>query len=100
MIDLAHEEVITFAEAAKRLPHRRGGRPTHVSTVFRWAQRGLRGVKLEYIQLGGTRVTSVEALGRFFDRLTTGGGNTPRQSSARRQAAVAQAEARLAKAGI
>ncbi len=37
----------------KWLPGRRPGARLGVATVFRWAQNGLRGVKLEVVQIGG-----------------------------------------------
>lgn len=46
-----------------------GGRRLHVSTVHRWCSRGIRGKRLEYVQLGGTRVTTEAALLRFFHSL-------------------------------
>ena len=70
MIDIEIESVLSLTEAATKLPHRRAGRRPHVSTLYRWASRGLRGNHLETIQIGGTRCTSVEALQRFFDRLS------------------------------
>lgn len=69
MIDLASETLLSFSEASARLPRRRAGRPVHPSTLYRWAAEGLRGVRLETIQVGGTLCTSIEALQRFFDRL-------------------------------
>ena len=56
--------------AAARLPCRRAGKRPHVATVYRWAKRGLRGVVLETLQVGGTLCTSHEALQRFFEALT------------------------------
>lgn len=70
MPDLLSETVITLTEAATLLPRRRAGRPTHASTLFRWANPGLRGVRLEVMQVGGTKCTSREALARFFARLS------------------------------
>jgi hypothetical protein len=68
------ENLVSVAEAAKiiseRLPNRRGGRALSVTTVYRWFSRGLRGVRLEYVQVGGTRAVSLEALDRFFERLS------------------------------
>ena len=85
MIDLENEKIITFREAAKRLPRRRQGKPVHVSTIWRWVTTGCRGHLLETLTLPGGRVTSVEALQRFFDRLSRDGsepaastGRTPR----------------------
>jgi hypothetical protein len=73
-IDVFRETVLPFAEAAKRLPKLRGGRPVAPSTIYRWAQGGLKGasgaiVRLETVKIGATTCTSLEALQRFFDRL-------------------------------
>ena len=71
MIDLATENVLSLTDAAKRLPQRRAGKRPHVATLYRWASRGIRNAQLETIQIGGTMCTSMEALQRFFDRLST-----------------------------
>ncbi len=65
---LRDETVITFAEAARSLPPL-NGRHVHTSTLWRWARRGCRGVKLEVRRLGGRFVTSIEALDRFGEAL-------------------------------
>ncbi|TAJ16610.1 MAG: DUF1580 domain-containing protein [Planctomycetota bacterium] len=69
MIKLSSERLLSLTEAARRLPCRRAGRPTHPSTLRRWAVRGLRGVQLETLAVGGSLCTSLEALQRFFERL-------------------------------
>lgn len=69
MVDLLSEQALTLSQAAATLPCRRGGRPTHSATLFRWATEGLRGVKLEVVQVGATKCTSREALQRFFAKL-------------------------------
>jgi hypothetical protein len=51
------------------IPHRRCGRKLHVSTIFRWAQRGVNGVRLEVLRAGGSLCTTVEALQQFFASL-------------------------------
>ena len=70
MIDTTTESPIPLTQAADELPRRRRGRKTHVSTLFRWSKAGCKGVRLETIQVGGTRCTSREALQRFFERLS------------------------------
>jgi hypothetical protein len=70
MIDANTETLLSFAEATKGLPRRRGGRKPHVSTLYRWADGGCKGIRLESLQVGGTRCTSAEALQRFFSALT------------------------------
>lgn len=70
MIDHQNETVRSLTEAAARLPRRRGGKKTNVATLYRWSTRGIRGVTLETLQIGGTRCTSDQALQRFFERLS------------------------------
>src|SRR3954451_17851104 len=70
MIDSTAETLLSLAQAAEELPRRRRGRKTHVSTLYRWATAGCRGVRLETVQIGATRCTSREALQRFFERLS------------------------------
>ncbi|HEX3655113.1 MAG TPA: DUF1580 domain-containing protein [Pirellulales bacterium] len=70
-IDIETEQVLTLTAATKLLPNRRGGKKPHVSTLYRWALRGIKGVQLETIPIGGSTCTSREALQRFFDRLQT-----------------------------
>ncbi len=70
MIDIQSESVVSLADAVRYVPKRRGGKKVHISTLFRWSTCGCRGQKLETIQAGATRCTSVEALQRFFNRLS------------------------------
>lgn len=69
MIDLFSDadELLTFAQAAVVLPSRRQGKKVSISTLWRWATRGSRGVVLETKKLGGLTYTSREALTRFWD---------------------------------
>jgi Protein of unknown function (DUF1580) len=101
-IDVSSEQLVSLAQVSKLrfIPHRRGGKRLHISTVFRWAQKGLRGIQLETLQFGGTRVTSVEALQRFFDRLSKPGRSVPSRTSKARQHAIEGAKRELAEAGI
>lgn len=71
MIDIKHETLITLSEATKFVPRRRRGRKASVSTLYRWASKsGHRGVRLETLRVGGSLCTSMEAMQRFFERLT------------------------------
>ncbi len=45
----------------------RSGKPLHISTVWRWANRGVRGRKLKVVRVGGTVCTSMRALMDFFE---------------------------------
>jgi hypothetical protein len=100
MIDLNIEEAITLAAATRlRLVQRNGRRPD-VSTLWRWAMRGRRGVRLETIQIGGSRCTSREAILRFFTRISTDKPDDVSQLTMHRASAIARAERDLADDGI
>lgn len=101
MIDIRTEAIFSLTEAAKSecLPRRRKGKRPHVATFFRWTTAGVRGVVLESIQCGGTRCTSVEAIQRFFNRLS-GGDSAPPQPTRGRKKEIERAERELAQAGI
>jgi hypothetical protein len=68
-IRILEEQVTGLAEAARLLPQLRRGRPVSPSTIYRWIESGVNGIRLETAMLGGRRVTSKEALLRFFARL-------------------------------
>ena len=72
MIDIRKEETFSLSRAAKlkALPRRRGSKHPAISTFYRWANQGVRGVKLETIRVGGTVCTSIEAIQRFFEALS------------------------------
>ena len=42
----------------------------NTSTVWRWAQKGVRGIHLETYRIGGRRFTSEEAFCRFVTQTT------------------------------
>jgi hypothetical protein len=73
-IDIENELCLTLAKAARTLPSVRGDKQPHPMTLYRWANTGLksksgRRIILETELVGGTRITSREALARFFERL-------------------------------
>lgn len=65
MIDIEHEELIPLRDVPKLLPRRPNGKRLHISAVYRWKERGVNGMKLETVKVGGTTYTSLEALKRF-----------------------------------
>jgi hypothetical protein len=69
VIDSVSEQLITLPQAARLVPSE-GGSVT-LQTLYRWTTHGIRNIKLEYIQAGGKRCTSREAMARFFARLTS-----------------------------
>lgn len=102
MIDAQKEEMLSLAAAAREVPGR-SGRGVNVSTVWRWVQRGIRGVRLETLVCGGVRFTSRQAIQRFFVATTVAADGVPSQQIAtpkQRQRQIAAAERDLAEAGI
>jgi hypothetical protein len=71
MADLLDEELHLLAKAGELLAFR-----LHRATPIRWADRGVRGFRLETVTIGGRRYTSREALARFIARL-----NGPRSAN-------------------
>jgi hypothetical protein len=58
------------------------GQRVHYSTFFRWGERGIRvrngdRIKLEYVKAASKRLTSVEAVRRFFQAVTVATGQPP-----------------------
>jgi hypothetical protein len=98
--DLFDEGLVPLAAASKLLPKRRAGKATHRATLFRWAQVGVKGVRLEVVQVGGVKCTSRAALSRFFQRLTSGGDSPPAHTKAQRKRRIERAERELASVGI
>ena len=96
MIDPESETLISLTDAAKLSP----GRP-NVTTVWRWRNRGVRGVKLETGLFGGRRMTSREALARFFAATTAAADGQPvrAETPRQRERAIVRAEKRAQELG-
>lgn len=97
MIDVRTEELLPFNAAREEVPWR-----PHISTWHRWRLRGVRGVKLETVLIGGRRYTSREALQRFIAATTvaSSGDRPVARTSRQRNAAIEAAERELTAAGI
>ena len=61
-------DLFTLAEAAQQLP-RVNGKRIHVSTLWRWCRRGIKGVRLEYVRVGRAIMVTHATLDRFFTEL-------------------------------
>jgi hypothetical protein len=88
MIDPSSEETFPLKHINRHTSLRK-----NVSTYFRWVTRGVRGVRLETVKVGGATHTSKAAIQRFFRTLTEHryGVHQPRQvSDADHQVRVAQ----------
>jgi hypothetical protein len=98
MSDLLKETLLPLHDVAGLVPPGRGRR-THVSTVHRWVQRGVGGVRLEAIRVGGRWLSSREALGRFVAALTAR-TTVPQDEAATRRATPELVEEELDRLGI
>lgn len=99
MIDTKHETLIPLNRASQHLI----GSP-HVATLHRWRLRGVNGVRLETLKVGGRRVTSLEALQRFIAGTTAAADGhdrsaTPSEGAARKRH-LQQVDAQLDRLGL
>ncbi len=96
-IDPQSERLLTLIEAAKLLPRR-----PHVATLWRWRTSGIRDIKLETMMYGGRRVTSLEALDRFFERVTAAADGKPSlaETPRQRERRIKQTERRAEELGL
>lgn len=97
-IDTEAERLISLAEAARSLP----SGSVHVATIHRWQLRGIRGIRLPSVLIGGVRHTSREALAWWFAATTAAADGTApaTRTPNQRDRAIAAAERELADAGI
>lgn len=67
-IDLEADELLTLAQAArlKLWPRRRMNKRPHLATLYRWATRGVGGVRLATVDVGSTRCTTDAACRQFI----------------------------------
>jgi hypothetical protein len=92
--DLTRESLLSMAQAARRFPPYRAGRPVNPSTIWRWCRQGVKVqgvgiVKLECVRLSGRWLTSEQAISRFVARQTPTADQltpTPRTTGQRRRA--------------
>ena len=67
MSDLLKDELITLAEAASYMRQKfPKSTKLHLSSLYRWARKGVYGRKLEAVTAGGKIFTSVAAVERFM----------------------------------
>ncbi len=90
LTDPGREELVPLTEVPsiepEIIPRPRGGRKLAISTVYRWATRGCRGVKLEVLRAGGTMCTTRSAVLRFYDGVTRVAPNQIEMESTRSSA--------------
>jgi len=106
--DLLCEKLISLAQAARRFPPARQGRPLTPSAIWRWCRKGVKvpgvgTVYLECVRVSGRWLTSVEALSRFVAQQTPAMENDPPpapRSPGRWQRASERAAEELGRQGI
>ena len=75
---LMDEKPLTLAEAATCFPKR-----PNPATLWRWRKKGVRGVKLETVLIGGRRYVSRTALRQFIEAVTAAASGKPERASSR-----------------
>jgi hypothetical protein len=93
------EQVMTFAEAAGWLERRFGRRP-NIASIWRWATKGIRGIRLATIALGRFRYTTESALERFIAETSQLDAGTDRFNSSIKGTAAAKAPPEFSKAEV
>ena len=92
-LKLKAQKLLSLSEAAELLPNR-----PHVSTLWRWCRRGVKGVRLQTVIVGGRRYTTAPFLSDFVAQLTDPRADMPRpESPLRDQQKVRAAELAAAK---
>jgi len=95
--DLLSENRVSMTQLARQMG-------VTIPTIWRWRQRGIRGIKLETFLIGGRRFTTTEAHRRFVEATTAAADGPARPTTARtsrqRQRAIEEAERALDAAGI
>ncbi len=85
-------DLLTLAQAAKSLPTR-----PNVATIWRWCSRGLRGVVLRTVKVGGRTFVSAGDLDEFLRTLN---GQSKSMPSPSRATAKKEAEEYLLEQGL
>lgn len=75
MTELNDGDYIPLKEVPRLIPYRKNGKPVHISTVWRWASRGVRGCRLKTWKLGGATCTTKKAIDQFIHEM-----NNPKPS--------------------
>jgi hypothetical protein len=96
------DELIPLGRVPDLLPPGPHGKRPHVSAVFRWVQRGIRGVRLRAVQAAGRRCTTRRWISEFFAALSeaTGLPTAQPRSPAARKRSHEQADRVLTEAGL
>ena len=103
MIDVSCEKLIRLEDVRDYIPSGRRGKKLSKAVMYRWALKGVTGILLETVKVGGSRFTTVEAIERFISAQNGGPSlpeNTLPASPTQRKRAAERAGNQLAKYGI
>jgi hypothetical protein len=95
-VGLSGEHLIPLKAACRLIPGRTG-KGIALTTIYRWALRGCRGVKLQTFLIGGGRYTSRRALDRFVAAINERPSDVPPIADRQRERDV---EASLDREGL
>lgn len=62
---------VSLAEAAKVIPGRASGKRVSINTLWRWCTRGVHGIRLRSVLVGGHRCTTRPWLEEFIEAITS-----------------------------
>lgn len=104
-VDGDMSDYLRLADVPRRLnvPGRAPGQVVSLPTVWRWAMRGLRGVRLRTAKIGGHTCTTQAWVREFFEMLSADRDvptAPPRRTPTQRQRAATRARRELRSAGI
>tara|TARA_R110002072_G_scaffold107984_7_gene234531 strand:+ start:2621 stop:2863 length:243 start_codon:yes stop_codon:yes gene_type:complete len=75
MIDFDREDLLPLREAARLFQSgRKPGQAVHIATLYRWSLKGVRGVRLCTVLVGGIRYTTRGSIAEFLQELNKGSG--------------------------
>lgn len=90
---LLEEDRLSLTELARQ-------EGVNTATVWRWAQRGVRGFRLETLRVGGKTFTSRQAFARWVAATNDDASAIPSRTNRQRQSSIDAAERELEAAGI
>ena len=67
MLPLDPAKFVPLSDVPGMLPLRLNGRKVHISAVYRWASKGVRGVRLQTVRIAGALFTTREAVEDFIN---------------------------------
>jgi hypothetical protein len=80
-IDPHLDALLSISQAAKPLPN-----PPSPACVWRWHSKGVRGIRLETVVVGGRRFTTAAAWREFVEKLTAAANGRSEPTSHRSEA--------------